>query len=110
MVLDQHPAGQQPADEACGDARHIDHGERVQDARAMVDEVGADVGVPDVLADGHADRDALDGHRLGQRTGREIALFVEHIRIGQFALEEGSDDLAVLCNNCAITGRSWIAT
>ncbi len=67
-----------------------------QDARAVVDQVLADLGVPDVLADRHADRDNLDGERLGQRPGGEIALFEEHVVIGELALEARSDHFPVL--------------
>ena len=65
--------------------------------------------VPDVLTDRHADGDALDVQRLGQRPGLEIALLVEHIVIGQFALETARNDLAILGKQYCIVERMTLA-
>ena len=51
---------------------------------------------PDVLADGDADANALDGQRARRRSAREQALFVEHTVVRQVRLEAQLGDAAVV--------------
>ena len=69
-----------------------------------IDEVGADVVEPDILADRKTDPDPAKGERLGQRPGGEHPLFIEGAVVGEFALEADEALLAVLGDDHRIVG------
>ena len=62
----------------------------------------ADAGVPDILADRHADHRAAKDHRLRQGAGLEQAHFVESAVIGQLVLEADGGNLALIQQGHAI--------
>lgn len=63
-------------------------------------------GEPDILADGNAERNALDMENKGFRAGSEIAFFVENRIVRQFLLEIRSDNGTVCQNGTGVIAKA----
>src|SRR3546814_14394275 len=64
---------------------------------------------PAILADRQAKLDPAPFDDVGQRAGREDALFVEGAVIGEFVLAPGRDDFAVRSEESRV-GIEWVGT
>src|SRR6476661_9398836 len=64
---------------------------------------------PDVLANWHADPDAVDREWFGQRSRCEHALFIEGAVVRELSLQRPADDLSAVGDDDSIIVEAFLA-